>query len=424
LKNKNIYIAIILSISTIFTSSQTTIYCMDDNKTSIFGNLTAKQRYFITSSDTQQAIPYEVYNKLVPVAPWNLFQNIYNEQRILVSSYMSIQVATKYFLDQKKDINKYDNLKLNRKDIDYVLSEIKKDTMETNDKFPDMIVGNSYADSWFTICPELYNKTTAGTNQQNINEYLGLPPQTNEEIKKSGSQKVIVELWISPSSLKRPSPSSCIFTLAAYPEDQQGYANPFDYIKNTQIFNTWYKDWKKDAYNKYFSPWTRMGYTFDYSQEAFNDEKNLQHYGCTEYVVPKGTNAKTLIHKIYSIDKYTEKSTRYIDMIKNQVLNKLNNLAKDLINKLLLIKTIKEGLKTKFGSKFFTLKSLYKPTATIISIQKQLLYIIQEIKNKSKSNEDFKKLFEDVLLKTLNIKEQVDNGIKMYIKLYDKLSVE
>jgi hypothetical protein len=155
-------------------------------------------------------------------------------------------------------------------------------------------------DTYVTVVPELktFFKTTPVTSMR-IAQLLGLPPSDAQ------NKVCFLEMWVTPKDLFRPSPDPEITDHEAeidFPGNQ--YANPFrKYDTSEMIFadqacdpdqctscNQWGQCGFTD-YRNYFQnrtkyiyiastpyPWTRLGYTYDWGNEA-------NHTGLSEFVV-------------------------------------------------------------------------------------------------------------------------------------------
>ncbi|MHC1743639.1 MAG: hypothetical protein AB9873_11490 [Syntrophobacteraceae bacterium] len=156
---------------------------------------------------------------------------------------------------------------------------------------------------WVTVVPELRNAFMRGCKRdrplkiercpptpKRIAKLLGLPPRKDYEI--------LVELWVSPGDLFRPSADPDITDHEAEPAIKTGEGlwsfrsdqNPFARIDETQLFldyaggsavpfKTWYAETARhyDPLN-WDAPWTRLGYTYDWGSAR-------NHVGVSEFIV-------------------------------------------------------------------------------------------------------------------------------------------
>lgn len=154
---------------------------------------------------------------------------------------------------------------------------------------------------WVTVVPQLRNylvgKACPPTNER-IRQALGLNP--------GFSYEALVEMYIKPSDLFRPSPDPEItdhqaelatkldYSIWVFPSDQ----NPFLKIDETALFldspwdwkgaipfKNWFMNRAETIYNregedvsKWGYPWTRLGYTYDWGNPD-------DHVGLSEFVV-------------------------------------------------------------------------------------------------------------------------------------------
>ena len=157
-------------------------------------------------------------------------------------------------------------------------------------------------EQWVTLCPDLYDFCRAYQGPQpllRIKQVLGMPPWSRND--------TIVEFWVDPNYLFRPSPD---------PETHDSeaclnfYSNAISYMQTLAV-NPAYVHWYTNTYaTRYYDlpggnpsnswPWTRLGYTYDWGQPS-------NHVGLSEYVVPDKwlwpwpeTN-KNVAMEIYSI---------------------------------------------------------------------------------------------------------------------------
>lgn len=156
---------------------------------------------------------------------------------------------------------------------------------------------------WVTVVPEIQNAFMRGCGRdrplkaercppssKRIAKLLGLPPSKDYEI--------LVELWVSPGDLFRPSADPEITDHEAEPATKIGDGlwsfrsdqNPFARIDETRLFldriggsavpfKTWYAE-SAEHYDplSWDAPWTRLGYTYDWGS-------GRNHVGVSEFIV-------------------------------------------------------------------------------------------------------------------------------------------
>lgn len=156
---------------------------------------------------------------------------------------------------------------------------------------------------WVTLVPELQNAFMRGCARdwppkldrcpptpKRVARLLGLPPNKDYEI--------LVELWVNPQDLFRPSADPEITDHEAEPavKNEDGSwsfrsdQNPFSRIDESRLFldrmggtpvpfKTWYAE-LAERYDphRWDAPWTRLGYTYDWGNPR-------NHVGVTELIV-------------------------------------------------------------------------------------------------------------------------------------------
>ena len=154
-------------------------------------------------------------------------------------------------------------------------------------------------DIWVTVVPELKNfcteyYSTGGNLILRLEQLLGLAPSHKQ------SQK-IVEFWVESKDLFRPTPDPEITDHEA----ELDFPKSNDFL----IVSEEYKDWFNNRLNEFKiqlremdpeklpSPWTRLGYTYDWGEP-----KN--HVGLSEFVIRKGSNIE--VDSISKVNDYCQ----------------------------------------------------------------------------------------------------------------------
>jgi hypothetical protein len=127
---------------------------------------------------------------------------------------------------------------------------------------------------WVTVVPQLQNFCRGlGFSDKaldlRLEQLMGLPPN-------NGKTK-LVQLWVPTDALFRPSPDAEIsdaVAMLAFPDG----ADP--------IHVTWIDKLQGSSYGEKGYPWTRLGYTYDWSPDAKSE------VGLSEFVVRKGSKAQ------------------------------------------------------------------------------------------------------------------------------------
>jgi hypothetical protein len=156
---------------------------------------------------------------------------------------------------------------------------------------------------WVTLVPELRNAFMRGCGRDRPMKAERCPPTSNRIAKLLGlppnkDYEILVELWVNPGDLFRPSADPEITDHEAEAATKIGDGqwsfrsdqNPFARIDETQLFldriggsavpfKTWYAESaERYAPLNWDAPWTRLGYTYDWG-----NSKN--HVGMSEFIV-------------------------------------------------------------------------------------------------------------------------------------------
>jgi hypothetical protein len=145
-------------------------------------------------------------------------------------------------------------------------------------------------DVWITCAPQLKNfcRSCGLSGSQldlRLRQLLGLPPDD--------PKTTVVEMWVSPDDLFRPSPDPEICDYEAQLDVTRSRSvciSPY-YIK-------WYNHLKATSYGKNGYPWTRLGYTYDWG----NPKSEI---GLSEFVIGAGSNI--IIHSVTPTAAYHKK---------------------------------------------------------------------------------------------------------------------
>lgn len=139
-------------------------------------------------------------------------------------------------------------------------------------------------ETWGTAFPELKNFCTKLSSKSSadlslrLEQLLGLPPK--------GDKTRVVEFWVKPTDMFRPSPDSEINDNVA----------ELDFPKTaTKEHREWINQLKNNSYGENGYPWTRLGYTYDWGSPA-------SKVGLSEFVIQK--NAKVYIDSVSKTEEY------------------------------------------------------------------------------------------------------------------------
>lgn len=141
----------------------------------------------------------------------------------------------------------------------------------------------SYGDQWITAYPELRDfcaRYRGSDPVMRIKQVLGMPP--------TAANDTVVEFWVSPEYLFRPTPDPEIGDTTAELVES---ANAPLMSPSFRVIS-FYVDWFNNTYatrdyamiNGVFAayPWTRLGYTYDWASTR------PPHVGLSEFVIPSG----------------------------------------------------------------------------------------------------------------------------------------
>lgn len=401
---------------------------------SILPSMSEAERFQYAIFDAQNISPIELTKNLTPIVPWNK-EIKWKNGKLVVVSFMAIESAIRFYMSQDimKELfnpkNKSNGkIKITAKNTPIVISEndlnsswIKEESLSDKNNawwglatFPTMVQEN-WILSWVTVAPELqqfaFNWAYSNNLINNIsiprvlqkvttrlNEKLGLTPD-------SKTKKVIVELVIDPKNLIRPSIDSEIIDSTSYaqqvnnfPGQAQLYQQDIDLFKpyekgnatpkqreilqrkgHYKSYQEWFEQNQRLSYKgQWAMPWTQLGYTYDYSQDAFNVNN---HFGLSEFWIKPGSNVE--ITGIYSLDEYIKqypKATAIaINDLKDSIQSKMDTFER----------TNKQNL------------------PKLIELFQTMLYELQVIKNMIKSSK----------LK-LNEHDPLVNSIQMQLNKY------
>ena len=157
-------------------------------------------------------------------------------------------------------------------------------------------------DLWVTATPDLknfcktYRPTQTVSLAYRLNQLLGLPPDP------ASQSRYVVELWVEPRHLFRPSPDPDISDREAVLEFP---LNGFTPISSS------YQEWFSTQFASRYSttgrsyPWTQLGYTYDWGNQA--DWQRVEpshpiHVGLSEFVIRQG--AMVTVRSTQSAEEY------------------------------------------------------------------------------------------------------------------------
>ena len=179
-----------------------------------------------------------------------------------------------------------ENTSLVRDDQDRVLMLVYTDYSGYDGREGEqMIIG---VNLWLSVVPEVHDRVAESTASRfdlsiRLDEVLGLPPHY-----KSNR---LVEMWVNPSDLFRPTPDPEITDRTA------GLLSDAFFLQE-DWFRTWYTSTYLSDYGPSTTsafPWTRLGYTYDWGSPC-------NEYGVSEFVLKKG--AVVQIDSVQTAEEY------------------------------------------------------------------------------------------------------------------------
>jgi hypothetical protein len=147
-------------------------------------------------------------------------------------------------------------------------------------------------DTWVSVVPELKDFFRHSTpSLLRVIQLMGLPP-SYATIGSPNEAKYVMELWVYPKDLYRPCPDSAISDFECetdFPTVMFGVVDLNNKVRATEglpapVFKTytaWFNNRARNIYTKTDTseayPWTRLGYTYDWSSH--------DHIGLSEFVL-------------------------------------------------------------------------------------------------------------------------------------------
>jgi hypothetical protein len=185
---------------------------------------------------------------------------------------------------------------------------------------------------WVTLVPELQNAFMRGCGRDSPRKVERCPPSSKRIAKLLGlppskDYEVLVEFWVNPADLFRPSADPEITDHEAEPaiKNDDGLwsfrsdQNPFARIDESRLFldriggspvpfKAWYAE-STEHYDpsNWDAPWTRLGYTYDWGNAR-------NHIGASEFIVridPDPTRQFVEVRLEKAIDAATPEWNKY-----------------------------------------------------------------------------------------------------------------
>lgn len=129
----------------------------------------------------------------------------------------------------------------------------------------------SFGELWVTAAPELqrFFQNGPAPTMPRLEQLLGLPPE--------GGYTRIVEFWVDPADLFRPSADPEITDTASELPLPAGYRSDVG-----KAYRDWFQaTWRSRYETSTPYPWTQLGYTYDWGSS--------HHVGLSEFVIRRGS---------------------------------------------------------------------------------------------------------------------------------------
>ncbi|MDJ0774151.1 MAG: hypothetical protein QNJ49_12120 [Mastigocoleus sp. MO_167.B18] len=166
-------------------------------------------------------------------------------------------------------------------------------------------------DAWVTAVPDLREFCTQYSNTKNINNKVTLPYRINQllgltpEKPEKNQRRKLVEIWVEPKYLFRPTPDPEITDREA--ELDFSRSNLFVSVSNK--YKYWFfHQWMTNNY-----PWTRLGYTYDWGNNSHwetIDPNRPNNVGLSEFIIRKGSSIK--VHSVSKAENYCQSDLNVI----------------------------------------------------------------------------------------------------------------
>lgn len=171
-------------------------------------------------------------------------------------------------------------------------------------------------DVWVTAVPDLqrfcraYTPTATVPLTTRLSQLLGLPLEPIEQ----AAQRQVVEIWVDPQFLFRPSPDPEITDHEA----ELGFRTASEFVAVPSSYQHWFYAQYDQRYQYQGQPivptatpealpypWTQLGYTYDWGDRAdwaTLDPTRLEHVGLSEFVVRQWS--PIAVEAVQSLDDY------------------------------------------------------------------------------------------------------------------------
>ena len=175
-------------------------------------------------------------------------------------------------------------------------------------------------DVWVTAFPDLQNfcrnyiPTAEISLSARLNQLLGLPPEAPE----SAANRQVVEIWVDPQFLFRPSPDPEITDSEA----ELSFRTPNEFVFVSPRYQHWFYQQFDQRYQSNGQPiannsletsgtlpypWTQLGYTYDWgdpSDWATIDPDRPENVGLSEFVIRQWSPIS--VNATWSVEDYCQ----------------------------------------------------------------------------------------------------------------------
>lgn len=208
-------------------------------------------------------------------------QSNLSNAELIHRAYLDVIEATKDKIRPLVNLNKEDEKIIWNENKDKVL-------LFTLHRFPASYpekeeITFTWGESW--VCSVKEYSLWAKANKDNIQDTL-LRTKQLLGMGEDSPNTYISSMWFSPNDLIRP----------AYVTDVN---KPMDIVMDenaSEEYVSWFKSQYYYSYEVKHLPWTRLGYTYDWSKEA------KDRYGLSEFVAFKGTTVT--VEKTYLVEDF------------------------------------------------------------------------------------------------------------------------
>jgi len=161
----------------------------------------------------------------------------------------------------------------------------------TGGDYYDGYVGQEYvipdfAEVWLVPVPQVrdfFRQSGRSVSVARLEQAYGLPPE-------SGYSKMIT-MWVHPGDLARPCPDPAVSDTACETDSPVG-----QFVTVAQDYQDWFTQRRAEIYEcsrGWCSPWTGLGYTYDWGPDATDN-----HVGFSEYIKPKGQAVTVVVEAV------------------------------------------------------------------------------------------------------------------------------